>query len=403
MFSLFKKPEEEIVAVFDIGNGSLGGALVKLRAHDHPVILYSHREPLTFAPHASPKHLVGQMLKLLKSVATHLAKDGLIHIKTSPFGGHKLRDAHCIFASPWYISQTKVVHAEQEKPFTVTKETINELVKKEQEDFNKALKEGKYEQIFGPDTRLLEKRVINMRLNGYDIDDAIGKKAKELELTLFSSFISHDILLKVEETLHKAFSVRDIHHYSYALVSWTGSQKMFPDLHDYFFVDVSGETTDISLIVKDILVETISFPMGRSTLLRKVVRDLKVASDIGLSFLTMKYAGTIEKGFSEKLDKILAPIEQDWRDQLVMALNTFQKIYSLPRAMLMTTDSDTSGFFMNALNHTLPVELNMAQNQLSTTFIGPDKVEPFLFKLDNVKHDAFIGIEAIFLNDNFNV
>jgi hypothetical protein len=45
----------------------------------------------------------------------------------------------------------------------------------------------------------------------------------------------------------------------------------------------------------------------------------------------------------------------------------------------------------------------MAQNQLSTTFIGPDKVEPFLFKLDNVKHDAFIGIEAIFLNDNFNV
>jgi hypothetical protein len=401
MLSLFKKQEEEIVAIFDIGNGSIGGALVKFSKHDHPVVLYCHREPLTYAPHPTPKHLLGGMLKLLKSVATHLAKEGLIHVKTTPFGGHTLRDAYCVFASPWYISQTKVVKSETDTPVLVTQETINELVKKEQEAFNAALKEGKYEQLFGPDTHLLEKKVINIRLNGYDTEDPIGKKSKELELTLFSSFISREITKEVEDVLHHAFAVRNIHHSSYALVSWAGSQLMFPDIHDYFFVDVSGETTDISLVVRDVLVETISFPMGRSTLLRKLVKDLNLAPDVALSFLTMKYAGTIEPGFGEKLENTLKPIATDWHDQMVTALTTFQKIYALPRAALMTADSDTAQFFVQALSQPIPVELNIAQNTLAPTFIGPDKVQPFIYEVEGIQHDAFIGIESVFFNDSF--
>ena len=401
MSPLFKKAEEEIVAVFDIGNGSLGGALVKFSKRDHPVVLYSHREPLTFAPHASPKHLLDSMLKLLKSVATHLAHDGLVKVKTSPFGGHRLQDAHCIFAAPWFVSQTKVIQTESASSLLVTKETINELVKKEQEEFNASLKEGKYIQLFGPDARLLEKKVIHVKLNGYHVEDPIGKNAKEIELTLFSSFISQEILTSVEETIHQAFAVRDIHHYSYALVSWSASQKMFPDIHDYFFMDISGETTDISLVIKDILVETVSFPMGRSTLIRKVVRDMKVASDIALSFLTMRYAGTLDKAFAEKIGAVLKPLEEDWRELCIVGFSNLQKKYSLPRATLVTADTDTSGFFLSALSQNLPPELTMAQNSLSVMFITADKVQPFIYELPEVGHDAFISIESIFLNESF--
>jgi hypothetical protein len=399
--SLFKKPEEEIVAIFDIGNGSVGGALVKFSKRDHPVILYTHREPLTYMIHPTPKHLLGSMLKLLKSVATHLAKEGLIHVRTSPFGGHRLRDVHCVFASPWYISQTKIITEIKDTNFVISQETINALVQKEQEEFNAALKEGKYEQIFGPDTRLLEKRIINTRLNGYDIEEAVGKSAKELEVTLFNSFISQDIVAQVEETLHSSFAVRTIHHYSYALVSWLGSRTLVPDLHDYFFIDVSGETTDISLIIKDVIIETMSFPMGRSSLLRKVVKDLAVTPDVALSFLSMKYSGTLEKKFDEKINEVLKAVNVDWRDQLNLVLAAFQKRYTLPRATLLTADSDTSGFFSDALNQILPTELMLAQNTLAITFIGPDKVQPFIFQLPEVQHDAFIGIESIFLNELF--
>ncbi|MCC2630872.1 MAG: hypothetical protein K0S38_681 [Candidatus Paceibacter sp.] len=401
MFSLFKKPEEEIVAVFDIGNGSIGGSLVKFSKYDHPIILYTHREPLTYIPHATPKHLVGGMLKLLKSVASHLAKDGLMHIKTSPFGGHRLRDAHCVFASPWYISQTKVVKTTQEKPFTIVKDTLNDLVKKEQEEFNAAIKEGKYAEVFGPDAMLLEKRVINIRVNGYAVDEPIGKQGRELELTLFSSFISKEILSEVENVLHASFAVRNIHHYSYAYVAWNGTTLMFPDIHDYFFVDVSGETTDISLIVKDILVETISFPIGRSTLLRRVVKEMEISPDVALSYLTMNYAGTLEKNFSEKLTGVLKPLEEEWRAEIIKILTNLRQHYRLPRTTFLTSDSDTAGFFNSAVSKTLPVELNIPQSSLAVTFLSPDKVHPHVFELEGVVHDSFIGIESVFLNALF--
>jgi hypothetical protein len=401
MSPLFKKSEEEIVAVFDIGNGSVGGALVKFSKHDHPVVLYSHREPLTFVAHASPKHLMGSMLKLLKSVAGHLAKDGLIHLKTSPFGGHRLRDAHCVFASPWYISQTKVITNENTKSQTVTKEMINELVKKEQDEFNKALKEGKYVELFGPDARLLEKKVINVKLNGYDVEDPLGKEAREVELTLFSSFMSQEIIASVEKMLHESFAVRNIHHYSYALASWSGARIMFPDIHAYFIMDISGETTDISLVVKDVFIETVSFPMGRSTLVRKIVKDLKVTAEVALSNLAMRYNGTLDKAFTEKLAEVLLPLEEEWRAAYIAAIGTFQKKFTLPRTALVTADNDTAPFFLGALTHALPTELVIPHNSLAVTFIGPDKVQPFISELPEVPPDSFLGIESIFLNELF--
>ena len=121
MFSLFKKPGEEIVAVFDIGNGSIGGALVRLSTHLPPVIIYSHREPLSYVESPTSHHLLSHMLKNLKIVAHDLALNGLKSARTSPFLKLPFHDIFCVFASPWYISQTKMLKLENDKEFTVTK------------------------------------------------------------------------------------------------------------------------------------------------------------------------------------------------------------------------------------------------------------------------------------------
>lgn len=400
--SLFKKPEEEIVAVFDIGNGSVGGALVKLNTKGRPILLYTHREPLTFAPHPTPKYLVSSMVKLLKSVAQHLAKDGLSHIKTSPFAFHKLRDAYCIFSSPWYISQTKIIRDEWAKQTTISYDVVNTLIEKEQDQFTKALQEGRYQLIFGPDTRLLEKRIVNVRLNGYTIENPVGKQARQLELTLFTSYISQDIVSKVENTLHSAFGVRSIHHYSYGLASWGTAQRLFPDIHDYLFIDVSGETTDVSLIIKDIFIETVSFPIGRSTLIRKIVRDLNIAPDVALSYAKMYYTNALDTAFKKKMESTLSAVEIDWHDDLIVALQKFQKIYALPRATLVTADLDTSKLFLNALAREYPSDLNIAKSSLTGTYIGADTVQQYIEVLPRVPLDPFLSTESIFLNTLFS-
>jgi hypothetical protein len=395
---LFKKPEEEIVAIFDVGNGSIGGALVKLRKYERPIVLYTHREPLTFVPHPNAKTLLISMLKMLKTVAKNIAKDGLTHVGHSIFGFHRLKDVYCVYSSPWYISQTKMVRDEQDKPFTVTRDVINSIIKKEQEQFNKNMQEGKYQNILGPDTRVFEKRIINVKLNGYEIAVPIGKHAKQLELTLFSSYISQEILDTVENILRESLSIRNIHHSSYGLVSWSASQVLFPDVHDYLFVDISGETTDISLISKDVLIETVSFPMGRSTLLRQVVKELNVESEIALSYVRMFFAKTLDSKFEAQVSDVMKKIEEDWHDQFAVALKQFQKTYSLPRATYLTTDSDTLPFYVKALERNMPIELNLPRSALAVTVIGPDTVQSSIEQLPNVYPDPFLALESIFIN-----
>src|SRR5205823_599360 len=123
-----------------------------------PTILYTHREPLTFQTHVTSKRLLDAMLKLLGDVALHLQKEGLVHLHKTLLGTPTIKNVFCVFSSPWYISQTKVVRISEEKSFQVTQAYVDQIVRSEEKDFNDALKEGKYEKLFGTDIRLLERK-----------------------------------------------------------------------------------------------------------------------------------------------------------------------------------------------------------------------------------------------------
>ena len=143
MFSLFGKDHREVVAIFDIGNGSVGGAFVRFSPDELPTLLYSHREPIEISLHSDSRRLTSHMLKLLKIVAHNLQKEGMESLQPTEGAVHVHR-AHCIFSSPWFISQTKTVTMEKEAVFAITTEIMNDLVKKESDGFQASLSSGKY-------------------------------------------------------------------------------------------------------------------------------------------------------------------------------------------------------------------------------------------------------------------
>src|ERR1700722_19426911 len=121
--SLFSK-SEKVAAVFDIGNGSIGVALVKFARGQKPTIIYTYREPITFLAEPNPKRLLGAMLKLLSSVAGHLAGHGLKYLPPSYIGREHVRDVFCVVAAPWYVSETKTVRVSKDEPFVITQAFI---------------------------------------------------------------------------------------------------------------------------------------------------------------------------------------------------------------------------------------------------------------------------------------
>jgi cell division ATPase FtsA len=282
MFSLFQKPDEEIAVVFDIGSGSIGAALVRFSAHGIPTTLFSHREPLTFQHSVTSRRLLSSMTKLLKNVADHVQKEGLSHLHRSLLGTPRIQHVFCIFTSPWYVSQTKTMTISKEKPFLITKNSVQDILSKQEDELLKELGEGKYERQFGSNLKVLERKVIHTSLNGYEVGDPVGKRGREFEVTFFVSFISKDVSDAVEAVLRKAFHFKEFECYSSALSLTTAIRDVFPNDQSFLIADITGEVTDISFISKGVLLETSSFPLGRSSSFRRMslFRTLKCKARI---------------------------------------------------------------------------------------------------------------------------
>ncbi len=397
MFGLFNNKEEEIVAVFDIGNGSIGAALVILKEHGSPEILYTHREPITYIHHITSKRLLESMLVLLKVVAARVQKDGLPKVKAHHHH-HSIRRGFCVFSSPWYLSQTRIMKVSKENPFEITAAFVDEVIKKEEEQFIQSLNEGKYEQMFGHDTQLLEKKIIHTRLNGYEIAHPIGKKARELELTFFSSFISTMILKSVRETLAHFFHFRSVQYYSYALTSWSVIRDMNPELTDFLFLDITGEVTDVMLTQDGVLSETITFPLGRSMILRKIVDELSVPPEVAVSFLSLLKQGTGDKTFIDKMKNVLKGTQEFWFEAFLKTVQDLKKSHVLPKKIFITADADVAYLFKEALSNVMPEDLNMPENMFDVVIVDSESVKSIAKVVGGAVPDPFLSIESQFLN-----
>ncbi len=397
MLNIFGKKEHEVVAIFDIGNGSIGGALVRFSEHGVPTILYSHREPIAYLPHATSKRLLDEMIKLLDSVAANIHKTGLLHIKHR-FHVHSVKRAFCVFSSPWYISDTRTTKISEEKSFVVSRKYIDDLIRKEEDEFIKTLKDGKYEKMFGSDTRLLEKKIIHTKLNGYEVDHPINKKAKELDITFFSSFIAHDITKAVEDTLLKHFHFRSIHFHSYALASWSAMRDMYPTIHNFLFIDITGEVTDVMLTQRGILSETITFPLGRSMIVRKIVDELKVSPEVAVSFLSVYSKGSLEEKFMQKMKDLLKPTQDFWIASCLKTITILKKSHIIPRKIFITADEDTANLFYDVLTQTLPSEMNIPNNSFEVIILKPEVMKIVAHIEAGVERDSFLLLESEFLN-----
>lgn len=400
MFSFFKKPSEEISIIFDIGSGSVGAALVKFPADPRgsPTILYSYREPLKFIPRPSSKRLLSVMLRLLSNVAKHVQRDGLSHVHLSYFTP-TLQRVICVFSSPWYASQTKVLKIEKEKPFKITQSFLDDIIKREDEQFKILLLEGGYEETFGPDVKVLEKKIIGTRLNGYEVKDPIDKEARELEVTFLSSFISSNILTSVEKVLHEVFHFRRVRFYSYALASWNAVQHIFPSEEEFLFFDIGEEVTDITLTTKNVLVETVSVPLGRSLFLRQVAKDLDVSAEISLSYLKMYTTRTADKKFADEIAAAVEKAQTKYFDKLFEALLGLGKRYSLPPHAFVTTDLDLANLFLDILKRKLPAELNVPEGHFTVFLLGSETFKSHVEFAPYIAHDPFLALESIFIRN----
>lgn len=386
MFSFLEKSNKKtIIAVFDIGSASVGGALIVFIPGEKPKIIWSARESMIFQNDLNFGRFLSSMLDTLEKVLVRMQKSGMPHP----------RSFLCVFSSPWYASQTRVIKMKQDKEFLISKRVVENLVTKEIENF-KALNIGKYKRMGEEEVEIMETHTVQVKLNGYNTDNPYGMRARNLEMSLYISMAPKRVLSSVTTRISKIFGSRNIKFCSFSLTAFSTIRDIFLHKNDFLFMDISGEVADISLVKGGVLLETASFPLGKNFLVRRLSSGLNTIPEEVISLFAMYREGKTNDATKEKIQKILQESKEEWGKSLQQALRSLSDDITLPNTVYFTSDADVAPWFLECLTSRDLGEFTGTGDPFDVTLLDTVTMEKFSTFNPQVEKDPFIVVEALF-------
>ena len=278
IFSWHKK-KNKLVLAFDVGSSSVGGTLFYVSSSGIPRIILAVRELIPFQESFSVGKFLSSAMRSLEMVAGKIHKTAL----------GRPEAIFCVLSSPWHVSQTRVIRLEKNTPFVFTSKLADDLIQKEivlfEEEYLK-----KYRDAKSP-VRSIEFKNIKTMLNGYETSNPINQKTKELEMTVFISISPEQVLKKMEKMIKKYFHHDEVKFSSFSLASFAVVRDIYAHNEDFLLIDIGGEMTDISMVKKNTLRESISFPLGSNFIARKVASLLHLPLGEAQSFVSLFEGG----------------------------------------------------------------------------------------------------------------
>ena len=400
MFSFFKdiKIKEGVVLVYDIGSASVGGALVLLSEKQNPKILYSIRKKMVFQEKLDTKKFAKAMLISLKKVSSDLNKKGIVHLNFLKVKDKKIQESFCFFSSPWVASQTRIVSLQSKEIFTVTKKMVEESIEEEEKTFFEEMPADK------KDFKLIDKKVVQLKMNGYVVNSFSKDKVRDAELHLFLSLIDQDILEKVREIIEKDFHLKDIRFCSFTLASFLGLRDVFHFEEDFIFVDVSGEVTDTSFIRDGVIKETQTFPLGKNSFVREALKLLKGTSALVNSTFLSYGKGDLEEKEKNKLEKALSPVKKKWGDYFENSILELSNDSISPKNIFILTDDELNEIIKGIIEAKKFQKIFFPgyDKIVNPVIIDGGKIDDYCFFEKDKNKDVFLGLESIFINRILN-
>jgi cell division ATPase FtsA len=373
---LFKSNKEKLIAIFDIGSGSIGGALVKI-FNGSPTIITSVRNEITFHDELNFEILLSDMVKALSETVQGL------HLKK--MGAPK--EIFCTLSSPWYISESRIIKIERTNSFVFNKKFADELIQKEI-----GILTSLYNRKFGNTNskpELIENKIISVYLNGYKTDNPLDKTTKKVAMNMVSSLSPGICLEEIREVISKTFSHVPINS-AYLAIS-----SKYNNINSYLLINIGGEITDMAIISNGVLDSALSFPFGRQTFFRFLCKKLGKDINETKSLFSLYCSGTLEEEQKNKLKTILDSISHSWTEALRQSIESLpRKTLILPGNIFIIANFDIMEWFFEVINCEEYLKGMTAEQKCNIIKIdGPEFIN--ICNVKNTICDPFLIIEAI--------
>ena len=380
------KNKEELMLVFNIGSSSVGGALFLAQKSGIPKIIFSTREPIPIEKQVEIDRFLSLTTQSLEIVAKKILGAGM--------GAPKR--IFCVLSSPLYVSQTRIISYKKNTPFVFTTKLADALIQKEIKIFQEEHL-AKYATV-GGEVRSIELKNIKTMLNGYETMNPLNQSAKELEMIIFISMSGEQILKKIEETIGKYFHFNQIKFSSFAMSFFTAVRDVFKQQDNFLLVDIGGEVTDISMTKKNILRESISFPLGRNFLTRGVASGLNCTMDEANSFISLFKDGHAEKTVAKKLGLIMKELQTKWLEKFQESLANLSHDISIPSTIYIAIDKDLADFFSETIKSEQFSQYTLAESKFEVVFLSTEMLHGIATFKEPIIREPFLIIDSIYIN-----
>lgn len=384
------KEKNELALVFHIGSSSMGGVLFYMQDSGVPRIIFSVREPIPLQKTLDVDRFLISTIKSLDDIASRIYKANL--------GAPK--KVFCVLSSPWCISQTRIINYSKNTPFTFTAKLADELIKKETSLF----KEQHLANYPNPNdlVRTIELKSIQTALNGYETSSPLDQKAKELEMSIFISMSPENVLAKIEKTIYKNFHVTNVKFSSFAIASFSLVRDLYTAEDNFLLVHIGGEVTEIAMVKKNIMRESISFPLGHNFMLRRVSANLDLSLDEAGSFISLFKDGHATGGAKKKIEPIMDKLKIEWLAEFQSSLANISSDISIPATIYIFINKDFANFFIETIKSEQFNQYTLTQSKFKIILIDTETLHgTAVFEGDSIR-DPFIIADTVYINRFLN-
>ncbi|MCE9517651.1 hypothetical protein K8Q96_01455 [Candidatus Nomurabacteria bacterium] len=378
--------KERTVAIFDIGSGSVGGAIARipLDSNGMPTIIKGTRTEIAFRENLDFNTFLSDMLKALSNTAKILVE--------SKVGA--VDEIVCTLASPWYISETRTIKKSRSSSFVFTKRVADEMLDKEATSFNEI-----YNKKYGGtqnSPEVIEHHIVGVLLNGYPVKEPLGKRTRSVEMNIVMSLSPKACLDQMREIFTQTFHNKNISFSSFILSSYIAVRDKYVSPTSYFLIDIGSEITDVAIVSNDVLKASLSFPYGKNTLFRQICNNQGIQLRDAQELYGLWSTKTLEKGAKEKVEPLFNSIKETWGKALEKSIRTLPHTLHLPSTVFLTADPDIAEWFSEIIcNENYIQSISGGQKCMVVSLQGPEFLNMCNFKEGFC--DPFLMIEAIAL------
>lgn len=319
------KNKSKKIILFDFRSSSVAASIMSTHPDsDVPTILFTQREHYYFTEAPKADEFINRAHVALKKCikAIHAFKT------TDPNLEHTVSEVHVLYGAPWYTPDFLDIHYEQDKNFTFSKELLTKIVKHATKDLENNT----------PGT-IIEKNVASILINGYETNEPFNKKARDVKMSFYLSYVSEETKNDIEQIIKDGFHVDEIYSHSHTSVLYSFLKQNFHATDNYVLLDVSGEMTEITIIRNSFFKKHITIPVGAHIFARKLSELSGYDLYTSRSHLNVFLDDTNEPTSKKKIAKVFEHIKDYYLDLVKTSFNQ-QKVVDIPTKIFIISDSE---------------------------------------------------------------